>query len=101
MGKIFNKKSKKEEKEEGLLKILKKVEGTIKDKIKSHLKPIENDINNPNKLAFKKIGFSNKTILKANEILNRIKGLGNKTDYTRLFCVNTNGKHFSKTRRFY
>ena len=76
------------------MKILKKIEGTIKDQIKSHLKPIENDINNPNKLAFKKIGFSNKTILEANEILNRIKGLGNKTDYTKLFCVNTNGKIF-------
>ena len=94
MGNIFNKKSKKEEKKEGLLKILKKIEGTIKDQIKSQLKPIENDINNPNKLAFKKTGFSNKAILEANEILNRIKGLGNKIDYTKLFCVNTNGKIF-------
>ena len=87
LGKVFNKGIQREDKKQDLLKRLKNIDDTTKYQIKIQLKPIENDINNPNE-------FSNKTILEVTEILNKIKGLGNKIDYTKIFCVNTNGKIF-------
>ena len=81
-------------KKEGLLKRIKNTEDTIKDQIKSQLKPTENDINNAIRLPFKKLRILCKLSLEAKEILNKIQELSNETDYTKLICVHTNGKIF-------
>ena len=54
LGKVFNKRLETEDKKEGLLNRIKNTEDTIKNQIKSQLKPIENDINNAIRLPFKK-----------------------------------------------
>ena len=55
LGKVFNKGSEKEDKKEGLLKTLKNIEDKNQAQLERQLKPIENDIDNANKKAFKKI----------------------------------------------
>ena len=94
LGKVFNKRLETEDKKEKLLKRIKNTEDTIKDQIKSQLKPIENDINNAIRLPFKKLRILCKLSLEAKEILNKIQELSNETDYTKLICVHTNGKIF-------
>ena len=94
MGKVFNKRLETEDKKEGLLKRIKNTEDTIKDQIKSQLKPTENDINNAIRLPFQKLRILCKLSLEANEILNKIQELSSETDYTKLICVHTNGKIF-------
>ena len=49
-------------KKEGLLKTLKNVEDKNKKQLEKQLKPIENDIYNAKKKAFKKIRYLNKII---------------------------------------
>ena len=94
MGKVFNKRLETEDKKEGLLKRIKNTEDTIKDQIKSQLKPTENDINNAIRLPFQKLRILCKLSLEAKEILNKIQELSNETDYTKLISVHTNGKIF-------
>ena len=66
----------------------------MKSKLKKQLKPIENDLDNANKKAFKKLRFLNGLSFKAKEALDEIRELDKKNFYTKLVCVHTNGKLF-------
>ena len=76
------------------MKTLKNVKDINKIQLKKQLKPIENDINNKNMRAFKKLRFFNKLSLEEKETIDEIKELDKKTDYTKLVCMHTNGKIF-------
>ena len=73
LGKVFDIGLEKEDKKERLLKRLKNVEAINKKQFEKQLKPIENDITNPNANAFRKIRFLNKLITIAKENLMKLK----------------------------
>ena len=60
---------------------------TTKDQIKSQSKPIESDINNSIKFAFKKLRFFGKLSLEAKEILDEIAELDKEIDCTKLILI--------------
>ena len=57
--------------------------------MKKQLKPIENDIDNTNTKAFKKLRYLNRLGTDAKEKLDEIKKMDKEIDYAKLVCVYT------------